>query len=79
MKTFVETLTSQDYRFMPEPNLPPLKLIDEEGADSESMTDQVNIAHLRQSKIELPDLTRKNFMETYNLRLELAQTLMVRI
>ncbi len=50
----------QDYRFLPEPNLPPLRL------------DEDQIANFKSSMPEMPAETRTILMEKYNLRLESA-------
>jgi len=56
----------QDYRFMPEPNLPPLMLCDEE---EPQQTDRVNIFHIRSSLPELPAQTRSRLCDEYGLSL----------
>ena len=48
----------QDYRFMPEPNLPPLRLCDSDVAPSTS-PHMVDIAPLRKALPELPSKTRE--------------------
>ncbi|XP_055586943.1 glutamyl-tRNA(Gln) amidotransferase subunit B, mitochondrial [Uranotaenia lowii] len=62
----------QDYRFMPEPNLPPLHVrVDEQSAtiDDPHTVDAVRIF----SELpELPDETRKNIVEVHNLTEEMA-------
>ncbi|XP_066901988.1 glutamyl-tRNA(Gln) amidotransferase subunit B, mitochondrial isoform X2 [Halyomorpha halys] len=52
----------QDYRFMPEPNLPPLRLDATENAN-----ENINVSKLRQSLPELPAETREKVAKTYNL------------
>ena len=52
-----------DYRFMPEPNLPPLRLSDDVNSDS----NLVNIAQLRSEIPELPAQTRHRLTEQYHL------------
>uniref|UniRef100_F6ZF69 Glutamyl-tRNA(Gln) amidotransferase subunit B, mitochondrial n=1 Tax=Monodelphis domestica TaxID=13616 RepID=F6ZF69_MONDO len=58
----------QDYRFMPEPNLPPLILYDTEslpmGADPQQV---VNIDRIRESLPELPSVTRERLVEQYGI------------
>ncbi|CAL8078917.1 unnamed protein product [Orchesella dallaii] len=60
----------QDYRFMPEPNLPPLELLDDPTDARDSLTDQVNVAKIKENIIELPETTRQNLMKDFNLRIE---------
>lgn len=61
----------QDYRFMPEPNLPPLRLYDDtdkvKGVNPEQV---INIDSLRSSLPELPGETRALLQERYGLSLE---------
>lgn len=58
----------QDYRFMPEPNLPPLLLYDSAslppGADPQQV---INIDQIRQQLPELPSVTRKKLVQQYGL------------
>ncbi|XP_049626024.1 glutamyl-tRNA(Gln) amidotransferase subunit B, mitochondrial [Suncus etruscus] len=58
----------QDYRFMPEPNLPPLLLYDSAslpaGADPQQV---VNIDQLRQQLPELPCVTREKLVQQYGM------------
>ncbi|XP_007528434.1 glutamyl-tRNA(Gln) amidotransferase subunit B, mitochondrial isoform X1 [Erinaceus europaeus] len=67
----------QDYRFMPEPNLPPLLLFDSEslpaGADPQQV---INIDQLREHLPELPSQTREKLMLQYGLRPEYSFTLL---
>lgn len=62
----------QDYRFMPEPNLPPLRLCDDSYSEETKM---VNIAPLRSSMPELPSQTRTRLCEQYGLSLVSASML----
>ena len=56
----------QDYRFMPEPNLPPLRL-------AYSNVNNSNILNINDiTLVELPEETRKKTMVNYGLDLELA-------
>lgn len=58
----------QDYRFMPEPNLPPLVLYDDTsvppGADSQQV---INIDRLRDMLPELPSATRERLVQQYGI------------
>nr|BAE38646.1 unnamed protein product [Mus musculus] len=58
----------QDYRFMPEPNLPPLVLYDDtslpRGADSQQV---INIDQLRDMLPELPSATRERLVQQYGM------------
>lgn len=56
----------QDYRFLPEPNLPPLNL------------NSVDMDALRDSLPEMPDLTR-DFLKKYNISTQCSQNLVVGI
>jgi len=60
----------QDYRFMPEPNLPPLKVVYEPGAGRRG--DKVNIADLRTKMKELPEVTRQRLIKSFGVKLETA-------
>ncbi|XP_045133440.1 glutamyl-tRNA(Gln) amidotransferase subunit B, mitochondrial-like [Portunus trituberculatus] len=61
----------QDYRFMPEPNLLPLRLYDssELGCD---MQGSLDIYEIRSSVPELPEAVRQRLMREYKLSLETA-------
>ena len=54
----------QDYRFMPEPNLPPLRLTESEDGETE---DLVSVARLRSELPELPAKTRARLEADYGL------------
>lgn len=54
----------QDYRFMPEPNLPPLNL------------DSIDMDAMRDSLPEMPDLTRET-LNRYNLRQQQVEIMVV--
>ncbi|XP_052036230.1 glutamyl-tRNA(Gln) amidotransferase subunit B, mitochondrial isoform X2 [Apodemus sylvaticus] len=58
----------QDYRFMPEPNLPPLVLYEDTslppGADSQQV---INIDQLRAMLPELPSATRERLVQQYGM------------
>ncbi|ODN03245.1 Glutamyl-tRNA(Gln) amidotransferase subunit B, mitochondrial [Orchesella cincta] len=62
----------QDYRFMPEPNLPPLELLDDPTDTRDSITDLVNVAKIKENIVELPETTRQNLINDFNLRIETA-------
>ncbi|KAK2715381.1 glutamyl-tRNA(Gln) amidotransferase subunit B, mitochondrial-like isoform X2 [Artemia franciscana] len=61
----------QDYRFMPEPNLTPLRLDD----DPDMISDRVNVAHLRSQIPKMPDKIRSEIMNQYNVDLQIANQL----
>ncbi|KAH8382729.1 hypothetical protein KR009_004942 [Drosophila setifemur] len=65
----------QDYRFMPEPNLPPLHVNLKPG--SQSTADLVSVAALSEEIPELPEDTRQRLIELYNLNPETAIILVV--
>jgi aspartyl-tRNA(Asn)/glutamyl-tRNA(Gln) amidotransferase subunit B len=58
----------QDYRFMPEPNLPPLVLYDTSslpaGVDSQQV---INIDQIRDTLPELPSVTRERLVQQYGM------------
>ena len=64
----------QDYRFMPEPNLPPLRLCDSDVALSNS-PHMVDIAPLRLALPELPSEARKRLESEENLSPSIASRL----
>lgn len=58
----------QDYRFMPEPNLPPLVLYDATSLPSDADSQQViNIDQLRDTLPELPSATRERLVQQYGM------------
>ncbi|XP_006870944.1 PREDICTED: glutamyl-tRNA(Gln) amidotransferase subunit B, mitochondrial [Chrysochloris asiatica] len=67
----------QDYRFMPEPNLPPLVLYDADslpaGADSQQVVD---IDYIRERLPELPSVTRDKLVQQYGMLPEHSFTLL---
>lgn len=65
----------QDYRFMPEPNLPPLHLNLKPG--SRSTSDLISVAALSEEIPELPEHTRQRLVEHYKLNAETAIILVV--
>ncbi|XP_053680310.1 glutamyl-tRNA(Gln) amidotransferase subunit B, mitochondrial [Anopheles nili] len=62
----------QDYRFMPEPNLPPLHLKLHEGSNEDGMID---VPKLQQSIPELPEETRQRIIQHHQLTNAIAVTL----
>lgn len=66
----------QDYRFMPEPNLPPLHVNLKPG--SMSTEDLLSVAALSEEIPELPEDTRQRLVEQHNLNAETAIILVVR-
>ncbi|XP_048386301.1 glutamyl-tRNA(Gln) amidotransferase subunit B, mitochondrial isoform X1 [Stegostoma tigrinum] len=66
----------QDYRFMPEPNLPPLVIYDNENLSTNVNPEQVvNIDQIRELLPELPNAKRKRLVEKYNILAEHSFTL----
>ncbi|XP_069349239.1 glutamyl-tRNA(Gln) amidotransferase subunit B, mitochondrial isoform X1 [Eulemur rufifrons] len=67
----------QDYRFMPEPNLPPLWLYDTTslpaGADSQQV---INVDQIREKLPELPSVTRERLIQQYGMLPEHSFTLL---
>ncbi|XP_026642525.1 glutamyl-tRNA(Gln) amidotransferase subunit B, mitochondrial isoform X4 [Microtus ochrogaster] len=67
----------QDYRFMPEPNLPPLVLYDATSLPSDADSQQViNIDQLRDMLPELPSATRERLVQQYGMLPEHSFTLL---
>lgn len=64
----------QDYRFMPEPNLPPLLLCDEKDIKPESHL--ININDFRKEIKQLPNDLRQSLINNYGLSLEQVFVLM---
>ncbi|XP_072040235.1 glutamyl-tRNA(Gln) amidotransferase subunit B, mitochondrial-like [Amphiura filiformis] len=63
----------QDYRFMPEPNLPPLIVYDNKSIESATnVKSAVNIDELRQCLPELPEAQRQRLVKDYGIKLESA-------
>uniref|UniRef100_A0A8C5SII3 Glutamyl-tRNA amidotransferase subunit B n=1 Tax=Laticauda laticaudata TaxID=8630 RepID=A0A8C5SII3_LATLA len=59
----------QDYRFMPEPNLPPLVLYDAKSLPAHINDQQViNIDWIRETLPDLPSVKRAKFVERYGLQ-----------
>ncbi|KAE8630182.1 hypothetical protein XENTR_v10000719 [Xenopus tropicalis] len=58
----------QDYRFMPEPNLPPLVLYDSNSLPANADPDQIiNIDLIRKNQPELPSVIRERLVEQYGI------------
>lgn len=66
---------SHDYRFMPEPNLLPLRL----NVRDEPSSELINVELIRKSLPELPEQTRNNLISKYDLKFETAFILVVSI
>ncbi|XP_051054762.1 glutamyl-tRNA(Gln) amidotransferase subunit B, mitochondrial [Phodopus roborovskii] len=67
----------QDYRFMPEPNLPPLVLYDATSLPADADSQQVvNIDQLRDMLPELPSTTREKLVQQYGMLPEHSFTLL---
>ena len=66
----------QDYRFMPEPNLPPVYVYDDQ---SLPMTNSsvVNMDAIQSQMPELPNQLRTRLQQDYNLSLETINVLLV--
>ncbi|KAM7361563.1 glutamyl-tRNA(Gln) amidotransferase subunit B, mitochondrial [Cochliomyia hominivorax] len=63
----------QDYRFMPEPNLPPLILnMTDEKTDSSDPSSLVSVPAVANELPELPEETRKRLVEDYKLNQEVS-------
>ncbi|XP_072112165.1 glutamyl-tRNA(Gln) amidotransferase subunit B, mitochondrial isoform X3 [Mobula birostris] len=66
----------QDYRFMPEPNLPPLIIYGNETLpDYENPQQVVNIDRIREQLPELPNAKRTRLVEKYGILIEHSVTL----
>ena len=66
---------SKDYRFMPEPNLPPLRLSFAENSEDPNV---ISVPTLKKLLPELPFVKRKQLMEEYALPQMLVLRLLVR-
>ncbi|GFY59487.1 glutamyl-tRNA(Gln) amidotransferase subunit B, mitochondrial [Trichonephila inaurata madagascariensis] len=63
----------QDYRFMPEPNLPPIRICDEQDKGSYKNVDNVpNIDEIKRKLPVLPETERSILMNNYQLPLHIA-------
>ena len=68
----------QDYRFMPEPNLPPLRLYDSDTIGRVTVPDAViNVDQVRQTLPRLPKEIREELQQTYDLSLHYTSMLFV--
>ncbi|XP_058059697.1 glutamyl-tRNA(Gln) amidotransferase subunit B, mitochondrial [Anopheles bellator] len=66
----------QDYRFMPEPNLPPLHLkVNNEQTDATDEDGLIDVQKIKQSLPELPEETRQRIMATYGVSPTIAMIL----
>lgn len=68
----------QDYRFMPEPNLPPLHL---NVNDSNNVNDRqlINVKQIKDNLPELPEETRQKLMTMFDVAQDVAVILLVTI
>lgn len=70
----------QDYRFMPEPNLPAMKLIDraDDGHQANADRNVINIAPFREqlARVELPRTVRQRLLDLHGLSLAVIYRLM---
>jgi len=67
-----------DYRFMPEPNLPPLRLYTTETVPAGVLPEQIiNVDKLREQMPELPTAQRARLQQTYGLLEEHSSVLVV--
>ena len=67
-----------DYRFMPEPNLPPLRLYTTQTIPAGIPSQQIiNVDELRQQMPELPSAQRIRLQQTYGLSEEHSSVLVV--
>ena len=69
----------QDYRFMPEPNLPPLHLYTSDNVDPTKSGEVVLIDKLREELPPLPAELRESLMTKYDLTLYEADAIVVGI
>uniref|UniRef100_A0A182PN03 Glutamyl-tRNA(Gln) amidotransferase subunit B, mitochondrial n=1 Tax=Anopheles epiroticus TaxID=199890 RepID=A0A182PN03_9DIPT len=65
----------QDYRFMPEPNLPPLHLKLDESVESSAADGLIDVPELYRTLPELPEQTRQTIVERHQLTSTIAITL----
>jgi len=67
-----------DYRFMPEPNLPPLRLYTTETIPADVQPRQIiNVDELRDKMPEMPNAQRRRLCETYSLSVDHSNVLVV--
>ena len=64
--------SKRDYRFMPEPNLPPLRLVDDENEKHSGRTGNLNVSEIRSGMPELPGETRQRYVDELGLSLDVA-------
>ena len=69
--------TLQDYRFMPEPNLPPIVLFDDTDFKTSDKEDTINIDDLRRKLPTLPSEERTKLINNYSISYEAADRLLV--
>lgn len=69
--------TLQDYRFMPEPNLPPIKLFDDSDSVVTEQDNNINIDRLREKLPSLPAAERHKLMNKYGITYAVADRLVV--
>ncbi|GLH00227.1 Glutamyl-tRNA(Gln) amidotransferase subunit B, mitochondrial [Gryllus bimaculatus] len=67
----------QDYRYMPEPNLPPLRLLIEGQLIPKDAKNLVNVRELQNRIPELPEETRRKLIKQYGLSSESAIQLVI--
>lgn len=67
----------QDYRFLPEPNLPPLRLYDNETIPPVDSSQCINVDELRNSLPILPEGRRNELVSNYGLTLVNSHILVV--
>ena len=72
-----------DYRFIPEPDLPPIWVIDSESREFhevslEQSVDCVDLVDVRKLMVELPSQKRERLLRTYGLRIEETENLLTK-
>lgn len=67
--------TLQDYRFMPEPNLPPIRLFEDGDSNVSDLNDAINIDRLKEKLPPLPEMERATLVTQYGLTYESADRL----
>uniref|UniRef100_A0AAG5CMU9 Glutamyl-tRNA(Gln) amidotransferase subunit B, mitochondrial n=1 Tax=Anopheles atroparvus TaxID=41427 RepID=A0AAG5CMU9_ANOAO len=65
----------QDYRFLPEPNLPPLHLQMQEETKEDLEVELINVPKIQRSLPELPEETRQRIIQQHQLTPAIAITL----
>lgn len=66
-----------DYRFLPEPNLPPLVLYTDKTLPDSCLGNVVNIDQVKRCMPELPEETRQRLQKNYKISLEQSVILVV--